>query len=99
MADHVSLTESAMAKPKADLLVPGEWYHIVMDDCCVEGALIGQFICFWNEIETLTDDGFEYETLLSIEAEEEYWEALFSFGLLGPSWGAWYPVRLKTRGI
>ena len=100
VAKYISAMQAAHrnGKDKSDILIPGEWYYIQLTDCCIEGNIVGQFICFWNEIETIADGGgFEYETLLSTKPEDEYWEALFTFGLLGPYWGEWYPMRLKTR--
>ena len=89
--------EIRYGREKAEVLVPGEWYRITLEDCCVCGTIIGQFFGYWNEIETVVDDGFEYEYLLSPEPEEDFWSALFSFGILGEPWGAWYPTRITQE--
>lgn len=79
-------------------LIPGEWYHILLDDCCINGEIIAQFICYWNDMEgeEVDSPNFEEDTiLLSTEPETEYWDALFNIGRIGPYWGAWYPMHLK----
>jgi hypothetical protein len=65
-----------------DKMVPGCEYYVTMEDCCIEGEFIGEFV-EWTFV--------EYEVAADAERRDK---ARFKVGpdsylLIGPIWGAW----------
>lgn len=64
--------------------VEGQYYEVTLEDCCIEGTLIGHFL----GREYKREDGEIWDVAYH-----------FDFGSLGPDWGAWRVEPLEIKYV
>ncbi|GJM40204.1 MAG: hypothetical protein DHS20C20_04860 [Ardenticatenaceae bacterium] len=69
-------------------LAPGKKYKIRLEDCCIQGEIIGIFQ-HWVDGDDIIIQAPVFE-----EDNVEVETAVFDIGSIGPGWGKWFPEEV-----